>query len=287
MTKTLPPNPLRSPATENGALKHSKQERELSLAAKEPVETPAPQDLNERRHPEHQAGGYACDDGYVEFYQRVVAVLPQGGAVLDLGAGRGNLFETKGGSWRDWLIRLADKPSRRVGADVDPIVKTNPGMDEAVVIEPGKPLPFADQSFDLVLCDWVVEHIEDPEAFVAEVRRILKIGGWFCARTPNRWSYFSVGARLLSGAAETRIIGFLQPHREEQDVFKKYYRMNTLGAIARQFATDHWINATYTHNPDPGYVGNSPFLYNLVSLYQKLAPKSLATTILIFARRIV
>ena len=31
-------------------------------------------------HPEFAAGGYAQDDGTVEFYQRVVAVLPEGGS---------------------------------------------------------------------------------------------------------------------------------------------------------------------------------------------------------------
>jgi SAM-dependent methyltransferase len=236
-------------------------------------------------HPEMTAGGYPHNDGTVEFYQRVVSVLPEGAVVLDLGAGRGLQFEANAGPWRNWLVRLGKKCSRRIGVDVDPAVKTNPELDQAEIITPGEPLPFADQTFDLILCDWVVEHVEDTESFVAEMRRVLKIGGWFCARTPNRWSYFAVGARILSAAMETRALRILAPHRRETDVFPKFYRLNTLREIAKQFKADRWVNASYTHNIIPGYHGDMPWLFHLISLYQKFTPRSLGTIILIFARR--
>jgi len=243
------------------------------------------QDLITKFHPEITAGGYPHNDGTVEFYQRVVSVLPEGATVLDLGAGRGLQFEVNAGPWRHWLVRLGKRYSRRIGVDVDPAVKTNPELDQAEIIEPGKPLPFADQTFDLILCDWVVEHVEDPKSFVSEMQRVLKVGGWFCARTPNRWSYFAVGARLLTAAMETKVLRILAPHREEADVFPKFYRLNTLGDIAKRFGPDSWVNASYTHNIIPGYHGNMPWLFHLISLYQRITPRSLGTIILIFARR--
>jgi SAM-dependent methyltransferase len=239
-----------------------------------------------RAHPEFAAGGYAQDDGTVEFYQRVVSVLPEGGIVLDFGAGRGAMFDGKEANWSNWLVRLGKKYSRRIGVDVDPAVLTNPELDEAKVIEPGKPLPFPDQTFDLVLCDWVIEHVEDPASFVAEVRRVLKVGAWFCARTPNRWSYFSVGARLMSGSVQTKVLRMLQPSRREDDVFPKFYRLNTLGDIGAVFSPDKWLNATYTHNPDPSYYGGRAWLFQLLRFYQRMTPRSLGTVILIFARRL-
>jgi len=242
-------------------------------------------DVASKYHPEFVAGGYAQDDGTVEFYQRVVAVLPEGATVLDLGAGRGAQFDGNG-PWRHWLVRLGKKYARRIGVDVDPAVKTNPELDQAEIVEPGKPLPFADQTFDLILCDWVVEHIEDPQSFADEVRRVLKIGGWFCARTPNRWSYFSIGARILSGAMEMKVLRLLQPKRREADVFPKFYRLNTLRDIRERFAADQWINATYTSNPGAVYHGNNVLLYRLLTLFQKVTPPSLGTVILIFVRRI-
>lgn len=41
----------------------------------------------------------------------------------------------------------------------------------------GESLPFADQSFDLVLCDNVVDHAESPRQIVTELARILVPGG--------------------------------------------------------------------------------------------------------------
>lgn len=239
-----------------------------------------------RLHPEVAAGGYASDDGTVEFYQRVTAVCPKDAAVLDLGAGRGAVFEQERSEWKAFLLRLGGRCARRIGADVDPIVHENAELDEAHVISPGAPLPFADGSFDIVLCDWVIEHVDDPASFLREVRRVLKIGGWFCARTPNRWSYYAVAARLAPKSAESSALKRLQPGRHEQDVFPKFYRLNTLDDIAGQLRPEHWKNASYMHNPGPGYHGNRRWLYALLSGYQTVVPRALKTTILLFAQRL-
>jgi SAM-dependent methyltransferase len=41
----------------------------------------------------------------------------------------------------------------------------------------GESLPFADRTFDVVLCDNVVDHAESPSQIVRELARILKTGG--------------------------------------------------------------------------------------------------------------
>jgi SAM-dependent methyltransferase len=41
----------------------------------------------------------------------------------------------------------------------------------------GEDLPFDDGSFDLVLCDNVIDHAERPEAILAEAARVLRPGG--------------------------------------------------------------------------------------------------------------
>jgi SAM-dependent methyltransferase len=46
-------------------------------------------------------------------------------------------------------------------------------------------LPFEDASFDVVVAGELVEHVRDPEALVAEVRRVLRPGGTFVASVPN------------------------------------------------------------------------------------------------------
>ncbi|MBN2655420.1 MAG: class I SAM-dependent methyltransferase [Spirochaetales bacterium] len=44
---------------------------------------------------------------------------------------------------------------------------------------------FADESFDVVHCSHLIEHLNDPASFLDEVYRILKPGGRFICTTPN------------------------------------------------------------------------------------------------------
>lgn len=39
-------------------------------------------------------------------------------------------------------------------------------------------LPFADDSFDVVICNHVLEHVDDDAAAMAEIRRVLAPDGW-------------------------------------------------------------------------------------------------------------
>jgi SAM-dependent methyltransferase len=79
--------------------------------------------------------------------------------------------------------------ARVAGADIDPEIMRNPELDDAHLITPEGQLPFADESFDLVLSDWVVEHVAEPARFLSEVARVLRQGGSFFLRTPNKHHY--------------------------------------------------------------------------------------------------
>lgn len=48
-------------------------------------------------------------------------------------------------------------------------------------------LPFADNTFDKVICSEVLEHIPDYQSALREIDRVLKPGGLFCASVPRHW----------------------------------------------------------------------------------------------------
>jgi 2-polyprenyl-3-methyl-5-hydroxy-6-metoxy-1,4-benzoquinol methylase len=48
--------------------------------------------------------------------------------------------------------------------------------------------PFADRAFDAVLASDVIEHVADPDAFLAGCHRVLRPGGLLFLATPNRFS---------------------------------------------------------------------------------------------------
>jgi SAM-dependent methyltransferase len=88
---------------------------------------------------------------------------------------------------------------RAVG--VDPLAVSYAGMFPAwqrrvpTVAGVGERLPFGDGSFDIVLCDNVVDHCENPAAVLAEIVRVLPPGGllYFTVNVHHR--LYSVVAR--------------------------------------------------------------------------------------------
>jgi SAM-dependent methyltransferase len=59
-------------------------------------------------------------------------------------------------------------------------------------------LPFVDGAFDAVLSCGVLEHVQDPDGSLEEIRRVLRPGGTFyVTNLPNRYSYTERIARLI------------------------------------------------------------------------------------------
>lgn len=60
----------------------------------------------------------------------------------------------------------------------------------------GERLPFADASFDVVLCDNVVDHAEDPARIVRELARVLAPGGLLYFTVNFHHAVYSAASRL-------------------------------------------------------------------------------------------
>ena len=69
------------------------------------------------------------------------------------------------------------------GVGVDPLAQSYAELFPewqsrvATIAAFGESLPFAESSFDIVLCDNVVDHAESPAGIVAEIARVLKPSG--------------------------------------------------------------------------------------------------------------
>lgn len=61
------------------------------------------------------------------------------------------------------------------------------GSAERLVCAAGEELPFGDATFDLVLSNEVIEHVEDDARACAEMVRVLQPGGRAVIFCPNRW----------------------------------------------------------------------------------------------------
>jgi SAM-dependent methyltransferase len=59
------------------------------------------------------------------------------------------------------------------------------------VLRGGMDLPVADGAADVVIMSEVIEHLVDPDAAVAEVRRVLRPGGSLLLSTPNLAAWYN------------------------------------------------------------------------------------------------
>jgi SAM-dependent methyltransferase len=240
-----------------------------------------------RLYPEVGAGGYTRADGFIEFYTRVGALLDGESEVLDYGAGRG-LWATEPLPPLHKRLRAFHERVKAVhGVDVDPVVLENPTLDSAQVIGPCGPIPHDDASFDLVLADHVLEHVDAADAAVVarEILRVLRPGGWLAARTPNKWGMIGVTARAVPNDLHTRVLRRLQPQRKPEDVFPVRYAMNTRRDLRRWFPEPHQL-LVYGHASEPTYFGNSVVAWRLAQFADRLTPPWFAATLMVFMQKV-
>lgn len=235
--------------------------------------------------PEVAAGGFSRADGTIALYTRIHSLISTDAVVLDFGAGRGCGPIEDPVAYRRAMRNLKGKCKTVIGVDVDPVVLDNPSLDRAHAISPGERLPIDDLSIDLVVSDATFEHIEDPGFVASELDRVLKPGGYICARTPNRWGYIGLGANLVPNRWHVSWLKVLQPHRKAIDVFPTTYRLNTLSQLRRLFPADRYAHFTYGHFGEPAYFGSSRVAWAVALLFQRITPERLAPMWLVFLRK--
>lgn len=189
-----------------------------------------------------------------ELYADLVrARLDEGKLALDLGCGRGGLVEQLG----------QEAAAKVVGVDPDWASLAEhrlPHLPRAAGVSLA--LPFAADSFDLVFCSWLLEHLADPAADLAEIGRVLRPGGSFFFVTPNRKHPLALLNRLLGGAAalQGRLVERFYG-RAADDAFPTYYRANTVAKISRLGKAVGLTPAAFEIVVDPTYLVFRPWLF--------------------------
>ncbi|AZU03893.1 type 11 methyltransferase [Glycocaulis alkaliphilus] len=118
--------------------------------------------------------------------------LADGQRVLDLGCGRGRHLHALYWHERALDVTGLDLDFADLGAAIDgffelpPPPETPPRTAVFTVGDAGR-LPFADNSFDAVICSEVLEHLPDVPLALSEIDRVLKPGGKFALSVPRYW----------------------------------------------------------------------------------------------------
>ena len=179
-------------------------------------------------------GKFSTNDGTIDFYLRVRTLINKKKIVLDLGAGEGIWFNDKSNIKIRKSIQYLKKDVKKLyTADIDKSVLKNESSHKNLLIKKNL-IPLKKNSIDIIICDWVFEHIENPITFYTEINRVLKKGGVLCARTPHKFNYFSIASYILEGSnLKDLLLKKIQPGRKEY--FKSFYRLNTRNRINKIF----------------------------------------------------
>ncbi len=184
--------------------------------------------------------------------------------VLDLGCGRGGVVEL---FWRDVALAAGldpDKPSLSE--------HRAPGMP--VIRGVGERLPFVGETFDLIVCLWVLEHVKDPATVLREVRRVLAPGGHFVFLTPNLRNPLLFLNRLGKAlpALQRRVVPRLYG-RVEADTFRVRYRANTVHNL-RGLASESGLQvAELRVVPDPTYLALNSLMFRASVFAERVTPR--------------
>lgn len=142
-------------------------------------------------HAVEQRARQSLGRSHQRIYETVAAVLAArgaGGVLADVGCGRGDLWQALRGPFASCIgvdaVRYEGLP---------PDVEFHAGDLDATV------LPLPDAAVDAAAAVEVIEHLENPRAFVRELARIVRPGGWVVVTTPNQLSALSLLTLVVKG----------------------------------------------------------------------------------------
>lgn len=220
-------------------------------------------------------------DSIVPFLGVAQMLAAQARTVVDVGCGRGAAAD----SATDRVFHDLRGPDRRViGIDLDPVGEQNPIVDEFRLIDRSGRWPLDDDSVDLAVSDFTLEHVDDPPAFVGELTRVLRPGGAFVGRTISRYSPLALAARAVPNERHSSVLSVLQPKRQERDVFPTRYLMNTDKDLRRLFARDYELSVAHRGGIEQ-YFLRWPRAARAAAVIEPRLPKVTQITLVVYARK--
>lgn len=130
----------------------------------------------------------------------LMAMIPQGARVLDIGCGTGSISGMIRGLRRADVLGIEPHPERAKKAEEEGIKVVNGVYSDEIPKNHG--------TFDVVLFADVLEHLADPIHVLEQVKSALAPGGRVLASIPNV-AHWSVRLRLLAGTFDYQPTGIM------------------------------------------------------------------------------
>lgn len=184
---------------------------------------------------------------YLSNYFREYAV--DNCVVLDAGCGNGNYVIDENRKKISWAVGI-DAAEEHISKNIC--------LDEKHIGDLTS-LPFENESFDVVISLWVLEHLAFPSKVFGEIHRVLKHGGLFMFATPNKNYLPLVITKMLGNSGLNNFVNQRLYGRKEEDIFKTLYLANTKKSIWA--LSDSFYIKELRYNFDPSYTSFNNITY--------------------------
>lgn len=150
---------------------------------------------------------------------------------LDVGCGSGMARDPA------YTRRVRGAVEEMVGVEPDPAARATQDLFDRIHRTRLEEAPVEAGSVHLAYAFMVMEHVEDPEAFLASLRRMLHPRGAFLFLTPNGRHYFSrIAAMLQRVGLDEAVLRRVRGRKVEEYHYPVFYRFNRPDDVRRHAA---------------------------------------------------
>lgn len=204
---------------------------------------------------------------HFDLYRQLVReALARSNDVVHLGAGSVWLGDLCGES-------LEGKTVYAVEPDAEALER-NPAPQK--IVAGGEQIPLPPTSIDLIVCEYVVEHLEEPLKVLREAQRLLRPGGRFIFVTPNWLSYSGLATHYTPHRFHLRFLRrlFELGGSANERPYPTAFRMNTIWAVRRLAAEAGFrVVALHTGVDHPTYTYPFPVVHQIAVIWHILLDK--------------
>ena len=197
-----------------------------------------------------------CRVGYAKNVFEQLSMNPEQKLALEVGCGGGILSEEI--SRMGFITSGIDPSLKSLNAAKKHAKENNLKINYVHGI--GEELPFEDNSFEVIFCCDVLEHVQDLPKVISEIRRVLKSGGIFLYDTFNRTFFSKISTiKILQ---EWKRWAIMPP---DLHVWEMFIKPNEIKSLLNENQLD-WIE----HR---GIKPNVPYVKMLVYLRERATGK--------------
>lgn len=131
-------------------------------------------------------------------------------------------------------------------------------------------LPFKNSSYDIIITQWVLEHISNPKQVFKEFNRVLKPNGDLIIVTNSIYNPIMLISALLPASIRDKMKKKVFPSEIKEDTFPTYYKCNSKKSLDDLLIEQGFSRISFQYSGDISIFLFSKFIFILIMLFEKI-----------------